>query len=118
MQWTATVFALRWLVLVLSIGGMGSLNLLIRSGGAVMFASMFYLTPCATALIAWLVFGEKLTFLTAILGMGLAVGCMVRAGRRNGAACTFGHRSGLEGDRLWCDENKAMSCSIRQRLSN
>ena len=72
-QWTGDfVFALGWLVLVLSIGAISLLNLLIRSGSAVNVASLFYLTPLCTALIAWLVFGEKLT-LTAILGMGLAV---------------------------------------------
>lgn len=67
------VFALGWLVLVLSIGAISLLNLLIRSGSAVNVASLFYLTPPTTALIAWAVFGEKLT-LTAGFGMLLAVG--------------------------------------------
>ncbi|MCB4359921.1 DMT family transporter [Quatrionicoccus australiensis] len=66
------VFALGWLVLVLSIGAIGLLNLLIRSGSAVNVASLFYLTPPTTALIAWAVFGEILT-LTATAGMLLAV---------------------------------------------
>jgi len=66
------VFALGWLVLVLSIGAIGLLNLLIRSGSAVNVASLFYLTPPTTALIAWAVFGEILT-LTAMAGMLLAV---------------------------------------------
>lgn len=65
------VFALGWLVLVLSLGAISLLNLLIRSGSAVNVASLFYLTPPTTALIAWLLFGEKLT-LTAGLGMALA----------------------------------------------
>jgi drug/metabolite transporter (DMT)-like permease len=55
-------------VLVLSIGAISLLNLLIRSGSAVNVASLFYLTPPTTALIAWVVFGEKLT-LTAAFGM-------------------------------------------------
>ena len=67
------VFALGWLVLVLSLGAISLLNLLIRSGSAVNVASLFYLTPPTTALIAWLLFGEKLT-LTAGLGMALAAG--------------------------------------------
>ena len=72
-SWTpAFVFALGWLVLVLSIGAISLLNLLIRSGSAVNVASLFYLTPLSTALIAWVVFGEKLT-LTAAAGMLLAV---------------------------------------------
>ncbi len=72
-EWTGEfIFALGWLVLVLSIGAISLLNLLIRGGSAVNVASLFYLTPLCTALIAWLVFGEKLTY-TAALGMALAV---------------------------------------------
>jgi drug/metabolite transporter (DMT)-like permease len=72
-EWTPDfIFALGWLVLVLSLGAISLLNLLIRSGSAVNVASLFYLTPLSTALIAWAVFGEKLT-LTAAAGMLLAV---------------------------------------------
>ncbi len=67
------LFALGWLVLVLSLGAISLLNLLIRSGSAVNVASLFYLTPPTTALIAFVVFGETLT-LTAIIGMLMAVG--------------------------------------------
>lgn len=66
------LFALGWLVLVLSIGAIGLLNLLIRSGSAVNVASLFYLTPPTTALIAWALFDETLS-LTALAGMVLAV---------------------------------------------
>ena len=72
-EWTGDfLFALGWLVLVLSLGAISLLNLLIRSGSAVNVASLFYLTPPTTALIAWAVFGEKLTS-TAAAGMALAV---------------------------------------------
>lgn len=72
-QWTGEfVFALLWLVLVLSAGAISLLNLLIRSGSAVNVASLFYLTPPTTALIAWAMFGETLSAL-AIAGMALAV---------------------------------------------
>lgn len=72
-EWTGQFsFALGWLVLVLSIGAISLLNLLIRSGSAVNVASLFYLTPLSTALIAFVFFGEKLT-LTAAFGMLLAV---------------------------------------------
>lgn len=72
-EWTGSfVFALGWLVLVLSIGAISLLNLLIRSGSAVNVASLFYLTPPTTALIAFAVFGEKLAF-TAAVGMVVAV---------------------------------------------
>ena len=72
-HWTpAFVFALGWLVLVLSVGAVSLLNVLIRSGSAVNVASLFYLTPPTTALIAWAMFGETLTGL-ALVGMGLTV---------------------------------------------
>lgn len=68
------VFALAWLVLVLSLGAVSLLNVLIRRGSAVHVASLFYLTPPATALIAWGLFGETLSVL-AMAGMALvAVG--------------------------------------------
>jgi len=66
-------FALGWLVLVLSIGAISLLNLLIRGGSAVNVASLFYLTPLSTALIAWAAFDETLSPL-AMAGMLLAVG--------------------------------------------
>ncbi|PQA76052.1 DMT family transporter [Rhodoferax sp. TS-BS-61-7] len=68
----AFVFALAWLVLVLSLGAVSLLNVLIRSGSAVNVASLFYLTPPATALIAWALFGETLTGLS-LLGMAVTV---------------------------------------------
>jgi len=72
-EWTGDfAFALGWLVLVLSIGAISLLNLLIRSGSAVNVASLFYLTPLSTAIIAWLLFGESLS-LVAAFGMALAV---------------------------------------------
>ena len=72
-EWTGQfAFALGWLVLVLSLGAISLLNLLIRSGSAVNVASLFYLTPPTTALIAFAFFGEKFT-LTAAFGMALAV---------------------------------------------
>ncbi len=73
-EWSGEfLFALGWLVLVLSLGAISLLNLLIRNGSAVNVASLFYLTPPTTALIAWAVFGETLTPV-AVLGMAVAVG--------------------------------------------
>ena len=72
-EWTGEfVFALGWLVLVLSVGAISLLNWLIRHGSAVNVASLFYLTPPTTALLAWLLFGETLTGL-ALVGMIIAV---------------------------------------------
>ena len=48
------------------------LFVLIRRGKASSVASLFYLVPPCTALIAFFVFGETLG-LAAILGMGIAV---------------------------------------------
>lgn len=66
------LFALGWLVIVLSLGAITLLNLLIRSGSAVNVASLFYLTPPSTAVMAWLLFDETLTPI-ALLGMAVAV---------------------------------------------
>jgi drug/metabolite transporter (DMT)-like permease len=65
------VFALAWLVLVLSIGAISMLTLLIRRGAVTKVASLMYLTPPVTAIMAWLVFGETLST-QALLGLGLA----------------------------------------------
>ncbi len=71
-EWTGGfVFALGWLVLVLSIGAISLLYLLIRRGAAARIASLFYLTPAVTAALAWLFFDETLGPL-AIAGMALA----------------------------------------------
>ena len=66
------MFALAWLVLVLSLGAVSLLNMLIRRGSAVNLASLFYLVPPCTALIAWLLFDERLAGM-ALVGMALAV---------------------------------------------
>ena len=66
------IFALAWLVLVLSVGAVSLLNMLIRRGSAVNLASLFYLVPPSTALLAWLLFDERLAGI-ALTGMALAV---------------------------------------------
>ena len=73
-------FALGWLVLVLSLGAVSLLNVLIRSGNAVNVASLFYLTPPCTALMAWALFGETLGAV-ALVGMALAVSGVAMARR-------------------------------------
>jgi drug/metabolite transporter (DMT)-like permease len=78
-NWTADfVFAVLWLALVLSIGAISLLHLLIRRGAAARVASLFYLTPSVTAVLAWLLFGDRLTplavagFVVTALGVALA----------------------------------------------
>jgi drug/metabolite transporter (DMT)-like permease len=66
------VFALGWLVLVLSIGAISLLNWLIRHNDAVNIASLFYLVPPCTALFAWALFGEAFSG-WALFGMALTV---------------------------------------------
>lgn len=72
-EWSPSfLFALGWLTLVLSLGAVSLLNYLIRSGTATNTASLFYMVPPCTALIAWLVFDEVLSG-AALAGMPLVV---------------------------------------------
>ncbi|MAF07991.1 MAG: EamA family transporter [Acidiferrobacteraceae bacterium] len=72
-EWTGEfIFALGWLVLVLSLGAMTVLWLLVRAKAATQVASLFFLVPPVTALIAWPLFGETLT-LKSVSGMALVV---------------------------------------------
>ena len=66
------LFALGWLVLVLSIGAISLLNWLIRHHDAVNIASLFYLVPPSTALLAWWLFGDSFSGI-ALAGMAVAV---------------------------------------------
>jgi drug/metabolite transporter (DMT)-like permease len=66
------IFALAWLVLILSIGAISLLNYLIRHGTSVNVASLFYLVPASTVIIAWLLFGETLSVM-ALIGMVLTI---------------------------------------------
>ena len=52
--------ALAWLVLVNSIGGFALLFALLRGGAATDVATLFFLMPPITALMGWLVLGERL----------------------------------------------------------
>lgn len=65
------VLAMVWLVLVLSIGAVFLLMVLIRDGAVSKVASLFYLVPAVTALLAWALLGETLT-LVQIAGMAVA----------------------------------------------
>ena len=65
------VFAMAWLVLVLSIGAILLLMAMIREGEVAKVASLFYLVPAVTAVMAWTLFGEELS-LVQLAGMALA----------------------------------------------
>ena len=64
------IFALIWLVLVLSIGAIFLLMLLIRDGSVAKVSSLFYLVPASTTVIAFFLFGETLN-LIQLMGMVL-----------------------------------------------
>lgn len=72
-DWTPRfVFALAWLVLVLSLGAILLLLRLIREHSVSRISSLLYLVPPMTALEAYLIFDERLG-LVALLGMLLVV---------------------------------------------
>jgi drug/metabolite transporter (DMT)-like permease len=72
-HWTPQfIFALGWLVLVLSFGAVWLLYFLIRRAAATRVVSLFYLTPPVTALMAWALFQERLAPL-ALIGMAVCV---------------------------------------------
>jgi drug/metabolite transporter (DMT)-like permease len=74
-EWTVPlVGAILWSILALSIGATSLLFLLIRRGAATRVASLMYLTPGVTAVMAWILFGEAISG-WMLAGIGLtAVG--------------------------------------------
>ena len=74
------VFAMAWLVLVLSIAAVALMYWLIRRSAATSFASLFYLVPVVTAFLAYILFGERLDALS-ILGMVVCAGGVVLVNR-------------------------------------
>ncbi|HEY6755075.1 MAG TPA: DMT family transporter [Pseudolabrys sp.] len=80
-HWSAElIFALAWLVLVLSIAGVGLMYWLIRRSAATGFASLFYMVPVVTAIFAYVLFGERLDALS-VLGMVICAAGVVLANR-------------------------------------
>nr|WP_319391774.1 DMT family transporter [uncultured Cohaesibacter sp.] len=75
------IFALVWLVLVLSIGAIFLLLWLIEKGAVSNTASLFYLVPAVTATISYLLFGEPITPLQ-VLGMIVTALGVILASRR------------------------------------
>lgn len=84
----ALIGAMLWLTLALSIGAILLLMLLIRARSAARVSSLFYLVPPATAIEAWILFGERLGLLAiggliiASLGVALVVATPLSAGQR------------------------------------
>ncbi|MBA2399459.1 MAG: DMT family transporter [Bradyrhizobium sp.] len=81
-HWTTEfVLALSWLVVVLSIGSIGLLYWLIRRSAATSVASLFYLVPAVTALMAYVLFDERLDGI-ALLGMTACAAAVFVVNRR------------------------------------
>ncbi len=81
-HWTREfVLALAWLVVVLSIGSIGLLYWLIRRSAATSVASLFYLVPAVTAVMAYVLFGERLDTV-AIAGMVACAAAVFLVNRR------------------------------------
>lgn len=62
------IFAMTWLVLVLSVGAISLLYLLIRHGAASKVSSFFFLVPPTAAFMAWVLYDEVFRS-TALAGM-------------------------------------------------
>jgi drug/metabolite transporter (DMT)-like permease len=81
-HWTGEfVLALIWLAVVLSIGSIGVLYWLIRRSAATSVASLFYLVPTVTAVMAYVLFGERLDPV-AISGMIACAAAVFLVNRR------------------------------------
>ena len=74
-QWNAEMIgAMAWAVLVLTLGGSSLFYILIQRGAAAAVTSLLYLVPPTTAVMAWFLFDEAITFAT-LLGIAFtAVG--------------------------------------------
>jgi drug/metabolite transporter (DMT)-like permease len=84
-HWTREfVLGLVWLAVVLSIGSIGLLYWLIRRSAATSVASLFYLVPTVTAVMAYGLFGERLD-LVAISGMVACAAAVFLVNRRASA---------------------------------
>ena len=81
-HWTGEfILALAWLAVVLSIGSIGLLYWLIRHHAATSVASLFYLVPAVTAVMAFVLFDERLDAV-AIAGMVACAAAVVLVNRR------------------------------------
>ncbi|MGN6460920.1 MAG: DMT family transporter [Pseudolabrys sp.] len=74
-RWTPEfIGAMAWLVIVLSVGTVALMYWLIRRSPASGFASLFYLVPVVTALMAFVLFDERLDALSLVGMVICAVG--------------------------------------------
>jgi drug/metabolite transporter (DMT)-like permease len=86
-QWNHQIlYAMAWSVLCLTLGGSSLFYILIQRGAAASVTSLMYLVPPTTAVLALLLFGETMTFVTllGILVTALGVSLVVRPPKING----------------------------------
>lgn len=77
-RWTGEfALALGWLVVVLSLGALSVLLYLIRRGAASAVASLFFLVPPTTALMAWAAFGERMGPVSMVGVAATAIGVLM-----------------------------------------
>lgn len=85
-QWTpAFVLATGWLAIVLSVGSIGLLYWLIRRSAATQVASLFYLVPATTAVMAYALFDERLD-LVAVIGMAVCAAAVLLVNKSSARA--------------------------------
>ncbi len=80
-QWNhQMLYAMTWSVLCLTLGGSSLFYILIQRGAAASVTSLMYLVPPTTAVLALVLFGETMTFVTllGILVTALGVSLVVR----------------------------------------
>ncbi len=81
-DWTAEfIFALAWLVFVMSFAAIWLFYFLIRRIATTKLTSLLYLMPPVTAVMGWFFFDERLT-LASLIGMGLCVGGVFLVNRK------------------------------------
>jgi drug/metabolite transporter (DMT)-like permease len=92
-HWTSQlIFAMAWLVLVLSVAAVALLYWLIRCSPATGFASLFYLVPAVTAFFAFILFDERLDSIS-ILGMLICAGGVALVSRGTSSSSNMAAQS-------------------------
>lgn len=77
--------ALLWGIFAISIGAISLLFILIRNGAATRVTSLMYLTPPTTALMAWILFNEPITWVI-VLGILLTSSAVLLVNRAGSKA--------------------------------
>lgn len=96
-DWTPPFIAtMGWLVVAVSLGAYWSMWRLLARHDATRVASLFYLSPPVTMLMAWAVFGDRL-IPTDLLGLAVAGLGVVLVHRREAATETNGDGNGSDG---------------------